>query len=490
MQSDAKKRAIVTLPLVRTIKNPTSPEDSNQNSSSNKQKTPLFQPDMNILAQCPVFQSREAIFQHNISQQITRIMESEQEKLLFVELLRQNFCSHPQIDLRIFNSENFSPFLERQFAINFPQLSLKSLAGLRVAAVDGGLGQKSFIGLQFTLIKTAIVTYEFQHNGKPQISEFRLHPNQENYIFYTDMLSLSEQFGSQLAGLRRQIAENTLVLRYLQENPVNPDILILDGGLLPPSLHFSSEQSILEEAYRLCLLTYRDLFRVCSERKILLIGSVKDTHSEAMRNLLIRAFPTFLKTYSHLEIFRDILYKQIFQRFCDAELIYKLIPPQYRTCLFRYDLDVPLPHRFAPILKTAGESDPIGIYATYFQFSPFDLPTRFEILGFADRDYMLRNITLLEKLLPPLCQMIPDCTLPVPQLEVHQRAHIPTHEMDMLLGQCRREFQMFEMQAFTKKESIVDSKHEAVLTELFTKSYDFRNMYGPFLSKRHDRMPF
>ena len=72
-----------------------------------------------------------------------------------------------------------------------------------------------------------------------------------------------------------------------------------------------------------------------------MVGSVKDSRGVILRELFSRAFPFFMKKYPTLKPFYSVQYRQIFRRFSDTELLFKLLPSNVRTVAFQYSSDSP-----------------------------------------------------------------------------------------------------------------------------------------------------
>jgi hypothetical protein len=503
-----KKKSIPSPYMKTTLPSFQSPKQSRVTpvKASNERSTGLYrQPDLTFLNQCPKFESRYHLLHTQIPAQIDRVLENEQEKLIFLEMLRNQFMQLPNLDLRIYRGLDFDPFIEPKLQYALPKQSPKSLAGLRIVAIDGGLGTRQYLSLEVTVIKAALVIYEFQGNGSPKISTFELTPGEENYQLFTDLRYSSEQKMSQLAGLRRQLAENSLMLHYLWKTTTDPDLIILDGSLMPPPIPFMDEEHPESaEIYCAVLKSYHEIYRICEERRIIVIGSVKDSISGILRDLLNRGFPLYLRTHSELAAFHDIQYRQIFQRFTDAELLYKLLSPGFRTGIFLADLENQMQTRLNRLQNSSanqnitfsnatGSKNPSNlkkIYATYLQITPFDIPLRIEFIQPPESNQILTCCNKILDMVTILCQLRMDCAIPIPQYEAHLRAHLKSQELDLILASLQRDFQTRELQLWAEKRSVVESKQKSILEGKFDGEFDYKAFYSTFISKRHDRFPF
>ena len=151
------------------------------------------------------------------------------------------------------------------------------------------------------------------------------------------------------------------------------------------------------------------------------------------------------------------------------------------------------------------------IYASYLQFSAFDVPLRIEFLGRQETGDLGARLSLISRLLRPLSTWDAQCALPVPQIEAHLRAVLPAQELDFIVSQLARGFQRRQLQEW----QILQMLHPSPSVEISVSSAlsnlsaddrsasdkipseipadlapDLKSFYGVFLGKRHDRMPF
>jgi hypothetical protein len=437
------------------------------------------EPDDPLLTCTPRFFSREDLFALNLGHHVNQIYAHIQDKEAFIQLLLEHFCTNPQVDCQVFRSATFRPFMEASFIQTVFPFSLEQLTGLRIAAVDGGLGFREYLGLQITLVKVSVVTYEFNIRNHPTIRNYPPLHYDENYAFFTDYEAYTETSGSVLAGLRRTLAENTMLLNFLHTAMTLPDLILLDGSLLPPPLTGVIEDNpLLLQNFQACVQSYRNLYEFCESRRILLVGSVKDTRSNVMRNLLTRAFPRFLSDFPSLTPLLQLSYRKLFQAFSDAELTYKLLQPSQRTLAFRYERTV-TSHRSVFSSEYREFLDEFPVYASYVQISPFDLPLRIECLGLDDAPALAKKISKIVNILYPLAQINQQCTLPLPQIEAHLRAHIQPIEFNLVVNKLEQGFKLKKLLRFQ-----VEGSHSASPA----KTLSMKSFFSTFLSRRHERM--
>ncbi len=431
----------------------------------------------------PTFFSKDQLLSLNLSNHAEQIFKNIQGKEQFLNIFLNAFKKSQKIDLSTFSSPDFKPFFEPKLIIPVSPYSISQLRGLRIAAVDGGLGLRQYLGVQLTLIKVTVVLYDFNsYGGTPSIRNFPPIYNDEYYSLFSDDLPISENLGRTLAGLRRTLAENSMLLNFLRSESNLPDLVLLDGSLLPPPpLIYQKNPEIINQFYDACIESYEELYEFCNEHNIILIGSVKDSRSTMFRDLLNRALPFLIAHYSSLKSLQDIPYRKHLKSFTDSEFIFKIIPPKHRSPVYCIDPDIS--RRFNKINTSIKK---IGVFGSYVQISPYDIPVRFEFLSKLDSDYIKKRINLIANILFPISQINPQCTIPLPQIEAHIRAHLPDTEIELITNQLESQFKIKHLSSLEKNINAAPTKNN--MPKGFDSSLPFKSYYGTFLTKRHEKL--
>jgi len=271
----------------------------------------------------PNFITKESLLTLDMAAHVNQLFHSIQEKEEFISILISDFCRNPELDLTTYSSNSTQPFLEPRFIQTIDPYTLPELNGIRIAAVDGGLGFRQYMGLQITLIKVAVVMYDFRSSTKTAIRNFPPLHRDANYCLYSDQGAIVENSGKILAGLRRTISENSMLLTFLKSAPEKPDIAIVDGSLnFPPLPIATHNKDIIKMHYEACIESYLNLFEYCSKHRISLVGSVKDTHSAMLRDLVKRALPFFLSQLTTSPQLAKIGYRKLLDHFFDSDLLF------------------------------------------------------------------------------------------------------------------------------------------------------------------------
>ena len=431
----------------------------------------------------PTFFSKDQLLSLNLSNHAEQIFKNIQGKEQFLRIFLNAFKKSQDLDLSTFASPDFQPFFEPDLINPVSPYSISQLRGLRIAAVDGGLGLRQYLGVQLTLIKVIVVLYDFNsYDGSPSIRNFPPIYNDEYYSLFSDDLPISEKLGRTLAGLRRTLAENSMLLNFLRSESNLPDLVLLDGSLLPPPpIIYQKNPEIINQFYNACIESYEDLYEFCNEHNIILIGSVKDSRSTMFRDLLNRALPYFIAHYSSLKSLKEITYRKHLKYFTDSEFLFKIIPPKNRSTVFCIDSDI------SKILKKKNSSiEKFGVFGSYVQISPYDVPVRFEFLSKTDSDYVIKRIILIANILYPISHINPQCTIPLPQIEAHIRAHLPDTEIELITNQLESQFKIKHLSSLERKMNI--SHNENKNSENIELSLPFKSYFGTFLTKRHEKL--
>ena len=464
----------------------------------------------------PKFLSHEDLLSTDLDSHVDRMIASLSEKDTFIMDFKANFALNPNVDSLLYNTHSFSPYLESHFIQPVKPFSLEEIEGYRIAAVDGGLGFRQYLGLQITLIKAAVVQYHFMPDSSPKITTFPPLRNKGNYCLYTDYAPATEFHGGLLAGYRRQIAENAILIDFIQSSSLPPEIVILDGSVLPPPCPVSArEDELTFKYYSHCFESYNELYEICNAKGILLIGCIKDTRSTVLRDLLLKSLPFFLSKYPFLQGLTKTDFRKILQSFTDVELFSRLLTPNTRSLAFRYDFQDYVKYQssfssnFFAESKAAVENgvensdtDGIsrlftllkpkdGIFASYLQISPFDSPIRVEFVSPLDPDHVKRRIDTIAKVIFPISRITPQCTLPIPQIEAHMLAHLPEVEIDLVVNQLQRRLCLKQFCSSTANSLLKgEQEHSTAEFSQLEHNNPLIDHFNLFSEKRHTRLPF
>jgi hypothetical protein len=275
----------------------------------------------------------------------------------------------------------------------------------RIVAVDGGLLKQSFHGFDCLLLRAVAVCFEYREGKVVNVAYI---PS-KNPIPKPELLeALSDLDWAWCSALYR--IETELKIGLKAAEVWQPDMLLMDGPLVPHYADRPGKKSQAWPIYQNILKLYKQLYQI--SEKILLAGVVEDSRSNAFANII----SNLLKDINHPAVpeLRAILAKSR-----DTILLYSLLKKNERTKAFKYSQD-PETH---PVLKDLIPwSDRLQSF--YLKTVSNDRPIRIDFLLPTDPD-------ILAALILPLCSH-PNYGLPAPLIEADNVAALPEIEMEKL----------------------------------------------------------
>ena len=143
----------------------------------------------------------------------------------------------------------------------------------RVAAVDSGVACINLSGIDVICIKPALDVFTYV-NGSLTGSEFlpsKIPVPKSHCVYSDDNVSFSIY-----KSLRRLKEELTLALRAVEQT----DVLLMDGSIVIELSDKPSFDSVLFEKYKEICTLYAQLYEKCTEKKVTLVGVVKDSRGK------------------------------------------------------------------------------------------------------------------------------------------------------------------------------------------------------------------
>jgi hypothetical protein len=283
--------------------------------------------------------------------------------------MEQNFPRIQEIAGKISGAElrrkRLARFLkdgEKGFGLTFP--SAKTiLDGVSIAGVDGGIVKRSLHGFDFVLARAVGVCFRYD-KGRPSKVEY--HPERTPSPELFALEALSESDWPQSASVIRQKLE----IRAATETAERfvPDLLLLDGSLIPHYSDRPGKISKVRESYDELICSYSKLFDVCTARGIMLAGVIEDSRGtrfcEIARTKVERMDAVkFPEIDAQLEGARD------------TSLLFWLLDEGERTIAFPYS-SASEDH---PVMKDFGKVAD-RVFSFYLKTAKFDRPVRIDFL--------------------------------------------------------------------------------------------------------------
>lgn len=150
-----------------------------------------------------------------------------------------------------------------------------------VSAVDSGFSTKQFVSLDVMLLRSTAAVFTYKQNVLVSNEYFPSRvPGVSVHCGVFSEPSDSQCFRS----LLRLSAELNCALQTVKM--YSPQMLLIDGSLLPLSNDKPSKESSLHEMYAEVLQAYNNLFATCTETNCTLVGVVKDSRSQRLCSLI------------------------------------------------------------------------------------------------------------------------------------------------------------------------------------------------------------
>ncbi|MBR9682113.1 MAG: DNA double-strand break repair nuclease NurA [Candidatus Aenigmarchaeota archaeon] len=267
-----------------------------------------------------------------------------------------------------------------------------NLSGMKVIGIDGGLSQHEYHGMDMILTRAVAAIFNYS-DGKLEVDYYPSPIVSPKLTIITDPYDDTDF--SKSASLERQKTEIELALEVF--NKFNPDLLLLDGSIVPHMNDRAGKDSNASEKYQNVLNIFSNLYKSANGK---LAGCVEDSRG--------RRFCDILKK----KITDDAL-KKILDGTKDTNLLYHILETGERTCVFRLNNDLS------------------NIYSFYIKTAEYDRPVRIDF--YADSDVVNSANNIASIVLATSCH--DTYGIPTPIIEADCRAKLKEHDVDALHDQ-------------------------------------------------------
>lgn len=295
------------------------------------------------------------------------------------------------------------------------------LEDIVVAGVDGGILNKPLHGLDLILVRSVVAIFSYE-NGNLLGADY--HPSE---MPVPRLVNVHEPLDSReldtLVGLERQFSEMSKAKEAVEERDI--DALLLDGSIVPQYVR-NGAGGRTRELYEDLIESYKELYRTCTEKGILLLGAVKDSRSSRLANIFQKKiFPKLIEdeALSRDEITSFNENKNVLLVSRDTAFLDYLLEAGERTFTFSY-AKAP-----ANLLEDLGDWKK-QIYAFYVKPVPYDRPVRVEFLS--NQDEATETVERAASLVSSLSAGHDACALPSVLIEADARAALAEEEISIL----------------------------------------------------------
>ncbi|MFX1326176.1 MAG: DNA double-strand break repair nuclease NurA [Promethearchaeota archaeon] len=392
--------------------------------------------------------TKEQILLKDLKYIAKEYLEIESLKREFSELILKNIT-----ELK-FSSYNSNPrFYIKENYIK-KTIPISNLRGLNVVSVDGSSVTKKFMNVDFSFLKAIAVKYYFKENHIANIKYFPDLNGFNNYLVQGNFLNRDENTVDIKISMDMRYMEINLLNELIRKSD-DIDLIIIDGSIviMPINFLFSKDPDISKE-YDLLLKEYNRLYSNCKEKGIILVGSIKDTRTSALSNLLGESVQLLKPSNLKLTDFLNINYRDVIKYFSDIDLFNRILGKSERSCIFVCKREIDK-IRDTGIKKEIPYYFPFAFYAFYLKTTKHDTPCRIEF--FIDEKDSLEKASskadLISSILLPISSTNEQYGLPIPQIEAHRRAVFKPNEIELLFNNLTRTLQTYGISILEKRRN-------------------------------------
>lgn len=296
----------------------------------------------------------------------------------------------------------------------FQKVSADELSSKTVVAIDGGLSQHEYHGLDLILTRAVAVVFNYK---KGKLEKVGYHP----HAIVTPVLTVvsdpySEEEFAISSSLERQRGEVDLAAECFGK--FSPDILLMDGMIVPHGNDRPAKNSPAFVRYQNVLDSFRKLYGNSSGH--LLAGCVEDSRGRRFCEIVAE------EILGEIESPRIPELQKILAGTRDTNLLFHCLEKGERTAVFKFS-SKPKEHPVLSDLCPAGEK----IFSFYLKTAEFDRPVRIDF--FADSN----PIETANKIASLVLSMSPHSSygFPAPLIEADFRAKLRENDANALHDQ-------------------------------------------------------
>ncbi len=293
---------------------------------------------------------------------------------------------------------------------------------LVVVGVDGGFLKKEYHGAGLILRRAVAVAFKFDKDLK--LLETNYFPNRrplpEPVVTGPE---LAENEFSLLAGLKREECELQTALAAIEK--FKPNVLVRDGSvILYPGSAVEKDSRVYDE-YKRVIRLFKQLYKTCKEKNILLVGAVEDSRGKRYCGILKNEIIPALAAYENVS--RDIREKveknkDVLDITTDTLFLYYLLNVGERTAALDYSTtsDLPIIADLAEFRK--------NIYVSYIKAAEFDRPLRLDF--FAESEQLQETADKITSIIFQISNQNRLYSYPSVLIEADARAKLSEEEID------------------------------------------------------------
>ncbi|MEM7821505.1 MAG: DNA double-strand break repair nuclease NurA [Candidatus Aenigmatarchaeota archaeon] len=294
----------------------------------------------------------------------------------------------------------------------FFRIEKSSLEKNSIAGVDGGMVKKSLHGIDIILLRAVGVIFYFKNK---RIEKVDYHPNSipipKPIILFDPFSELEFEINS---NMERQTIETKTAIEMIEK--FKPDVLFLNGSIVPHYTERPSENSLLFPTYKKMIDSYKELLKEAIKRGVVLAGVIEDSRGKRFCEIMSNTLPMEEKTSVLLE------------RTKDTNILTYMLEKNERSLVFSYSSN-PSNH---PVLKEFGIFSQ-KIFSFYLRPSEFERPIRIDFIEDKDAPKTANEISSL------ILALSGDSSYGIPSvlIEADQRARLSEEEIELFYSSLK-----------------------------------------------------
>jgi hypothetical protein len=298
--------------------------------------------------------------------------------------------------------EKFSRGSEMMEADFIRKVAPQNLSGKKIVAVDGGLSQHSYHGIELALLRAVAVMFQYDGNQKSSVSYYPESSPSPDIFIISDPYNDS---GLDASNERMQKETETAAAAAKK---FSPDLLLMDGMIVPHMNDIPKEGSSTHERFVNTVKSFKNLYDSVPG---LLAGCIEDSRGKRFCEILSKN--PIMKGNTEM--------KEVLKAGSDTSILFYLLDCGERTCAFRFSGD--------GLINILGEQGK-NIYSFYMKTAKFDRPLRADFYC-ENRENVAAAAEKVSSLILSSC-CHDSYGFPAPLIEADFRAKLPEDEVEKL----------------------------------------------------------
>ncbi len=287
----------------------------------------------------------------------------------------------------------------------FLKSEIDPLINKTICGVDGGLVKQELHGIDLILTR-AVASFFLFHGGKLESAEYL--PSKTPLLEIDTYYSLDRYEFEIISSLLRAKKEVSVAINAIDKNP---DIILMDGSIVPHPMDKPPKDSKAVEHYEELIFLYKKLYEKAIENNVLLAGVVEDSRSKNFCNILEE------------RIFLNGKYHEIISRSADTNLLQYILKTGERSFVFKYCKNA----NEHPTLKNIELGN--QIYSFYLKTVKEDNPVRIDFLSGKDP---VKTAEKISSIIYPISAINSTYGIPSVLIEADQRAKLSSQDLDLI----------------------------------------------------------